>query len=197
MADPSALRTPLRGVVVGMISGAVNEEKVNSADEVSAVSSRDDVLQDVNQQLKSLIATISSQQTLLLSLGNKVQVLEAAQPQISQGKTNNNNNPAEVNLVKVSPKGDRWIFSPGYDQRMVGNMLLLVTCEFGLHSLDNFIIRSCNPYFLEFILYTLLLVTGSIHSSLVRFVFRRRCCRPRSTHNSPLRSRVKAFQNAI
>ena len=78
MADPSALSTPLQDVVIGIISGAVNEEKVNSADEVSAISSRDDVLQDVSQQLQSLIATISSQQTLLLSLGSKVQELEAA-----------------------------------------------------------------------------------------------------------------------
>ena len=73
MADPGALSTPLRDVI-GMISGVANEEKVNSTNEVSAISSRDDVLLDVSQQLQSLIATISSQQTLLLSLGSKVQV---------------------------------------------------------------------------------------------------------------------------
>ena len=176
MADPSALRTPLRDVVVDMISGAVNEEKVNSADDLSAVSSRDDAIQEVNQQLKSLIATISNQQALLLSLGSKVPALETAQPQLSQGKSNKiNNNPAEVNLVNVSPEGDEWISSPGYDQRMVGNVLLLVTRGF------------------EFILYTLLLFTGAIHSLLVTFVFWR-CCRPSFTRNSPLR--LKAFSKS-
>ena len=154
----------------------------SSVDEVSAVSSRNDALQDVSQQLQSLIATISSQQSLLLSLGSKVQALEAAQPQLSQGKTTKttkttktNNNPAEVNLVNVSPEGDGWISSPGYDQRMVGNVLILVTCGF------------------EFILYTLLLVTGVIHSTLVMFVFLR-CCRPSFTHKSPLRSREGIFK---
>ena len=91
MADPGALSTPLRDVI-GMISGAVAEEKVNSADELSAISNRDDILLDVNQQLQTLIATISSQQTLLLSLGSKVQALEAASPQLSTGTNNNNNN---------------------------------------------------------------------------------------------------------
>ena len=43
MADPSALRTPLRDVVVGMIFGAVNEEKASCVDKVSAVSGGDDV----------------------------------------------------------------------------------------------------------------------------------------------------------
>ena len=92
MEDPSALCTPLRGIVVGVNSRAVNEEKVNSADDLSAVSSRDDAIQEVNQQLKSLIATISNQQALLLSLGSKVPALEMAQSQLSLGNSNNNNN---------------------------------------------------------------------------------------------------------
>ena len=77
---------------------------------------------------------------------------------------------------------------------MVGKVLLLVMCGFGLHSSDNLIIWSCNPYFLEFILYTILLVTGALHFSLVMFVFWRCCC-PTFTHTSPLRSRVRAFSN--
>ena len=64
MADPSALKTLLRDVVVGMISGAVNEKKASSVDEVSAVSIRDDVLRDVNQQLLQSLS-------LLPSLANK------------------------------------------------------------------------------------------------------------------------------
>ena len=69
---------------------------------------------------------------------------------------------------------------------MIGKVLLFVLCGFGLLSLDNFIIRSCNPYLLESILYTLLVVTGAIHSKLVRCLFRR-CCRPSFTKTSPLR----------
>ena len=119
--------------------------------------------------------TIHRNTATVLSLGSKVQALEATKPQLSQDKTNNNNNPAEVNLVNVSPEGDEWISSPGYDQRMVGNVLLLVTRGF------------------EFILYTLLLVTGVIHSTLVMFVFLR-CCRPSFTRKSPLRSREGIFK---
>ena len=77
---------------------------------------------------------------------------------------------------------------------MIGKVLLFVLCGFGLLSLDNFIIRSCNPYLLESILYTLLVVTGAIHSKLVRCLFRR-CCRPSFTKTSPLRLRAKAFSN--
>ena len=69
--------------------------------------------------------TIHRNTATVLSLGSKVQALEATKPQQSQDKTNNNNNPAEVNLVNVSPEGDGWIFSPGYDQRMVGNVDLV------------------------------------------------------------------------
>ena len=78
MADPSALNTPLRDIVASMISTAVNEEKVNSADDISAVSNRDDLMLDVSQQLKSLITTISDQQSLLLSLGSKA-LLESSE----------------------------------------------------------------------------------------------------------------------
>ena len=77
---------------------------------------------------------------------------------------------------------------------MVGKVLLLVMCGFGLHSSDNLIIWPCNPYLLEFILYTILLVTGAFHFSLAMFVFWRCCC-PTFTHTSPLRSRVRAFSN--
>ena len=92
MADPSALTTPIRDIVASIISTAVQEEKVNKADDISAVSSRDDLMLDVSQQLRTLIATMADQQTLLISLGSKVQALEAAQPQLSPGNSNNNNN---------------------------------------------------------------------------------------------------------
>ena len=73
---------------------------------------------------------------------------------------------------------------------------LLVLCGFGLHRLDNFITQSGSSYYYEFILYTLLLVTGPIHSTLVRFLFRC-CCRPSVSRRSPLSSHMKAFSNVL